>query len=91
MELWITLTISILLQFVLRCHESADAFGCSYKSLQPTHNSLKFFTKSLAGYVKKFLGSEHQKLKFMEPIKTKSNQSTKNTFKQKTSLTLGNS
>jgi hypothetical protein len=79
MELWINLPIAILLQFMLRCHTSTGASVCSCKSLRITHDSLNPFTKSLAGCAKKFLSSGHQKLNYMELVKTKSNQSTKNT------------
>jgi len=84
MEVWINLTIAFLLQFMIRCHASASASVRGYMSLQSTHDSLNPLTKSLAaGCAKKFLGSEHQKLNFMVPVETKSNQSTKSTSNNK--------
>jgi hypothetical protein len=79
MEL-ISLTMAFLLQFMIRCIASAGASIRVSTSLQTTHDSLNLSTKSLTGYAKKFLGSEHQELNFMEPVETKSNQSTENTF-----------
>jgi hypothetical protein len=79
MELQISLTIVFLLQFMIRCHASVGSSVRVSTSFQTTHNSLNLFTKSLTGCAKKFLGSEHQKLNSMESVKTKSNQSTKNT------------
>jgi hypothetical protein len=53
MEVWISLTIVFLLQFVIRCHASAGASVRGYTSLQTTHDSLNPLTKSLAGCAKK--------------------------------------